>query len=106
MAIGPVVLNGAMTRVQDYAQLKQNEDAKGMTDQTNFQAQFKHEIDHKLNQVHKSDDTQNGETKYDAKEKGNGTYEGDGGKHRKNQESDDVDGKVIPKFHTNFDIKI
>ena len=106
MAIGPVILNGAMTRVQDYAQMKQSEDTKGIVDQNNFQTQFNREIDNKLNQVHESDDTQNGEAKYDAKEKGNGSYEGDGGKRRGKQEEKDKDGKVIPKQYANFDIKI
>lgn len=108
MAIGPVILNGAVTRVQDYAQLKQNEDTKGVIDQNNFQTQFNREIGNKLNQVHESDNAENGEAKYDAKEKGNGSYDGDGGKRREQQDekSKNADGRVISKTYSNFDIKI
>ncbi len=45
--------------------------------------------------------------KDDAKEKGKGQYSGDGGKHRKkDQDSDDIDGKVILKGIGRFDMKI
>ena len=105
MAIGPVELNGAMTRLQDLTSQKHNEDIKGIVDQSNYHTQFNKEIGNKLNQVHKSDDTNNKEAKYDAKEKGHGSYEGDGGK-RHNKEEKKQDGKVTPKTFGNFDIKI
>ena len=105
MAIGPVELNGAMTRLQDITSQKHNENVKGAVDQTNFQAEFKKEIDTRLNQVHKGDDPKNGNTRYDAKEKGNGSYEGDGGRKRKKEQTP-KDGKVLVKGHGGFDIKI
>ena len=105
MAIGPIELNGAMTRLQDFTSLKHNEDTKGVVDQTNFQTEFHKEIDNKLTQVHKGDDTLYGEEKYDAKEKGHGSYESDGGKRRK-QENKKSSGKVVPKSYKSFDIKI
>ena len=37
MAIGPMQLNGILTRTQDYTQMKQNEDMKPMMDQSVFQ---------------------------------------------------------------------
>ncbi len=105
MAIGPLVLNGTITRAQDYATQKQNEDTKGIVDQNNFQNRFNREIDNRMKQVHRGDDLNNGEAKYDAKEKGNGSYEGDGGKRREKEEKE-KNGKVIPKTYSNFDIKI
>ncbi len=105
MGIGPVELNGAMTRLQDFTSQKHNQDIKGIVDQSNYQTQFNKEIGNKLNQVHKSDDPDNGEMKFDAKEKGHGSYEGDGGKGR-NKEEKKQDGKVTPKTYGNFDIKI
>ncbi len=105
MAIGPVELNGAMTRLQDFTSQKHNEDIKGVVDQSNFQTQFNKEIGNKLNQVHKSDDADQSETKYDAKEKGHGSYEGDGGKRRQKEEQP-KDGKVIPKTYGSFDVKV
>lgn len=105
MAIGPIELNGAMTRLQDYTSMKHNEDIKGMVDQNNFQTQFHKEIDTKLNQVHKSDDPENGNSKYDAKEKGKGSYEGDGGQKRKD-EPEKKNDKVVLKGYSGFDMKI
>lgn len=105
MAIGPVELNGAMTRLQDFTSMKHNEDTKGLVDQTNFQTQFHQEIDSRLNQVHKSDNAENGETKYDAKDKGKNSYEGDGGKKKKNDFSKE-EGKVVRKGYSGFDMKI
>lgn len=104
MAISPVLLNGSVSRMQDITQLKQNEDTKGMIDQTNFQNTFHKEIDHKLNQVHQSDNAENYQKKFDAKEKGSNEYSGDGGKKRRQDKQ--PDGKVIAKTQGGFDIKI
>ena len=70
MAISPILFNGSVTRMQDVSQIKHNEDMKGMVDQTNFQSTFHKQIDHKMNQVHQSDNTENHQKKFDAKEKG------------------------------------
>ncbi len=105
MAIGPIELNNSMTRLQDFTTQKHNEEVKGVVDQGNFQSQFKKEIDDRLNQVHHTDEAQNGESKFDAKEKGHGSYEGDGGKNRK-KGSSMPEGRVVPKGQGGFDIKI
>ena len=42
---------------------------------------------------------------YDAKEKGKHEYAGNGGKHRK-KENSEKDGVVVTKQHQGFDIKI
>ena len=78
MAISPVLFNGSVSRMQDVTQIKQNEDMKGMVDQTNFQNTFHKQIDHKLNQVHHSDNAENRQKKFDAKDKGDNEYSGDG----------------------------
>lgn len=104
MAISPILLNGSVTRMQDITQVKQNEDMKGMVDQTNFQNTFHKEIDHKLNQVHQSDNADNHQKKFDAREKGDNEYSGDGGKRR--QQNKRQDGNVIAKSQGGFDIKI
>ena len=107
MSISRIELQGTITRAQDYTAIKHNEDNKGIVDQSNFQTQFHKAVENKVTQVHKGDDTEKGNTKYDAKEKGKGQYSGDGGKHRKkDQDSDDIDGKVILKGIGRFDMKI
>lgn len=105
MAIGPVEMNGMISRTQDFTTIKQNEDNKGMIDQNNFQNQFKQEINHQMNRVQKGDDAKQEQKKYDAKEKGNGQYSGDGGKNKKKKE-EKPEGKVIIKGKSSFDMKI
>lgn len=104
MAISPILFNGSVTRMQDVTQIKQNEDTKGMVDQTNFQNTFHKQIDHKLNQVHQSDNAENRQRKFDAKDKGDNEYSGDGGKKR--QQNKQADGKVIAKTLGGFDMKV
>lgn len=104
MAISPITMNGMVSRTQDVSILKQNEDAKGMTDQNNFQTQFKKEINDHMTKVHRSDDSEMEQKKYDAKEKGDNEYAGDGGRRRKKEER--KDGKVIVRGRSSFDVKI
>ena len=104
MAISPMMFNGSVTRMQDITPVKHNEDIKGMVDQTNFQNTFHKQIDNKLNQVHQSDNAENRQRKFDAKDKGDNEYTGDGGQKRKQEKN--VDGKVIAKTHRSFDMKV
>ena len=87
MAFGSIELT-TISRAQDYTTIKHNEDNKGIVDQSNFQTQFHKAVENKATQVHKGDDTEKGNTKYDAKEKGNGSYAGDGGRRRKKEEKE------------------
>lgn len=105
MTISRVELQGQVTRAQDFTTIKQNEDNKGMVDQTNFQRQFDQTVEGRLRQVQQGDRAENEGKKYDAKEKGNGSYSGDGGKKRKKDEKE-KDGKVFLKGQGSFDIKI
>ena len=105
MAIGSISLQGQVTRAQDFSTIKQNEDNKVMVDQGNFQSHFNKEVKQNLSRVHQSDDTENPNKKYDAKEKGNGQYSGDGGKNRKKQESDGA-AKKQTKLQHSFDMRI
>ena len=106
MAIGAVELNHAMTGINDYNHLRHQEDTKGMVDQTNFKNKFNQAVETRINNVHAGDDVNNNQKKFDAKEKGGGTYSGDGGKNRNGKkQQDNADGKVIPKY-SGFDMKI
>lgn len=105
MTISRVELQGQLTRAQDFTTIKHNEDNKAAVDQTNFQRQFDQSVDNKLRQVHQGDQAENEGRNFDAKEKGNGTYSGDGGRGRK-KEDKEKDGKVVLKGHSSFDIKI
>ena len=105
MTISRVELQGQVTRAQDFTTIKHNEDNKVAVDQTNIQRQFDQNVDIRLRQVNQSDQAENHEKRFDAKEKGNGTYSGDGGKRRKKEEKEE-DGKVVLKGRGGFDMKI
>lgn len=105
MTISRIEIQGQLTRAQDFTTIKQNQDNKGLVDQTNFQRQFNQTVENKVRQVHQGDKAENEGKRFDAKEKGNGTYYGDGGKHRKKEEKE-KDGKVVLKGHGSFDMKI
>ena len=103
MTISRVEIQGQVTRAQDLTTIKHNEDSKGMVDQSNFQRQFDQSVENKVRQVHQGDRSENQGKKYDAKEKGNGSYSGDGGRKRKKPQED---GKVVLKNKGGFDMKI
>ncbi len=106
MSISRIELQGTITRAQDYTTIKHNEDNKGMIDQSNFQTQFHKAVDTKLTQVHHSDNTENPNKRFDAKEKGNGQYSGDGGKKRKKESEKEPNDKFMVKNRNRFDMKI
>lgn len=105
MTISRVALQGQVTRAQDFTTIKQNEDNKAVVQQSNIQREFGRVVDDRLHQVHQGERTENEGKRFDAKDKGNGTYSGDGGAHRKEEEKK-KDGKVILKGQSVFDIKI
>ena len=81
MAFGAIELT-TISRAQDYSTIKQNEDNKGMIDQSNISHQVQRNAEQRTREVHTSDNADWHEKKPDAKEKGNNAYYGDGGKRR------------------------
>ena len=108
MGLGPIELNVSVSRAQDFAAIRHNEEHKGMLDQANFSQTFKSETEEKSSTVEKANDVSNYQKQFDAKEKGNGEYHGDGGQHRhKDHDEEKDDGKVVKKtFGQSFDIRI
>lgn len=105
MTISRVEIQGQVTRAQDFTTVKHNEDHKGVIDQSNFQKQFENHVDNKLRQVRQGDRAENEGKRFDAKDKGNGSYAGDGGAKRRQGEKE-KDGKVVLKGQSSFDMKI
>ena len=101
MAIGAIEFT-TISRSQDHTIMKHNEDNKGVLLQNQIDEDKKQRIEHNTKQVVKKDDASWQQKKFDAKEKGNGSYQGDGGKNRQKES----DGKVIAKGRPGFDIKI
>ncbi len=107
MSIGPMQLNGIMTRTQDFTAIKQNEDMKPMLDQSVFQNTMEKTVEKKLTQVREGDEADNYQRRHDAKEKGKNEYYGDGGKGRKKENAGfSADGKVIRKGMPGFDFSV
>ncbi|WMC92989.1 hypothetical protein [Kineothrix sp. MB12-C1] len=108
MSISRIELQGQIARAQDYTTIRHNENNKGIVDQNNFQTQFNKVVDERTTQVHHGENTENQNKRFDAKDKGNGQYSGDGGQNRKKDEgkNKDSDGKVFIKNMSRFDMKI
>lgn len=105
MAFGIVELNGAMTSVHDYTAMKSNEASKASIDQGNFQNQVERDVEIQLSNVHESEDANNRQKKFDARDKGSNEYSGNGGSNKKKNEEKSKDGRVVPKY-SGFDMKI
>ena len=107
MAISPIELHGAITRTQDYSTIKQNEDNRVMINQQSFQSRFEKEIDNRQTQVNQNESMRKEERRFDARDKGDNQYSGDGGRKRNKEEKDTRNtGKVIIKGRGSFDMKI
>jgi chromatin remodeling complex protein RSC6 len=107
MVINPISVQGEITRAQDLSTIKHNEDNKGTMQQLTINKQQENEAETRARQVRRKDDPENQGKKYDAKEKGNNEYEGNGGKKQKKESPEQRDGKVIlKKAVSNFDIKV
>lgn len=106
MAITPLEQYGTIGRTQDFAILKHQEDTKTSTEQMQIQVENEKETNDKLNQVRSADNAQLNGKKFDAKEKGDNRYVGDGGRNRKKKEQRDAKEKVVLKQARSFDTKI
>ena len=104
MTISRVELQGQVTRAQDFTTIKHNEDNKVTVNQTNIQREFGQAVDLKLRHVNRGEQAENQGKKFDAKEKGNGNYFGDGGNRSKKEE--ETKEKAVPKRMGGFDMKI
>ncbi len=105
MSLGIVELNSAMTGINDFNNIRHNQEAKAGVDQMTFQDQFDREAEVKRIDVNQSEDANNRQKKFDSRDKGSNEYTGDGGKNRRQKEEKPSDGRVIPKY-SGFDMKI
>ncbi len=106
MAITPLEQLGTIGRTQDFSMIKQQEENKMLGNQTVIQSQVEKNVENRLTQVRQADHSEMLDKKFDAKEKGDNQYAGDGGKGRKKTPDKHVDGKVVLKGAGSFDMKI
>ena len=105
MAIGAIE-NATIARTQDYTTIKQNEDNKSVFNQMNLNQVKGKELEQKTKQVNESDSANWHKKSFDAKDKGNGSYSGDGGKNRKSTSQNKKTEQMIVKGQEGFDIRI
>lgn len=104
MAIRPIDMLVMPNRSQE-ASLQQNaNNARQTHAQNTISAQFSTEVRHNSEQTVKMTKSENNEYRYDAKEKGNSSYQGSGGKKKKKEEDSAAASKQIKT--SNFDIRI
>lgn len=103
MAISPIELNGMVGRTQDFSAVRHNEEQKGMVDQSNFQNHLEQEVKQNISTVRRQDNAEWKNKKFDAKDKGDGEYTGDGGQNRKKGAAKVT---VLNKSQGKFDIKV
>jgi len=105
MAFGSIEIT-SVARAQDYTALKHQEDTKGLHDQMNIGQQLQKTNEQHAHAVYESDNAEWHNKQPDAKEKGNGSYSGDGGNQRKKKDSKEQKDQVVVNGHQGFDIKI
>ncbi len=104
MSINPVYFNGTINASQDVSAIKAHDDNKGNIMQGNAFQEVEHKVEEKLERVRKGDDVNNDQRKFNASDKGDNEYTGDGGQNRKKKSPD---GRVIKKSREGgFDIQI
>lgn len=104
MAIGPIEMTGMVTRSQDISLFKQNEDNKPFIDQSNIQVNVQKKVQDQNQQVNNADNAEYHEYRYDAKEKGNGSYQDNRNRNKKDKKKED--GTVVVKQSSGFDMRI
>lgn len=101
--ISPIVLQGAIQRTQDVSQIKQNEDTRPQAEHISITTRQQEKEIKKHEQVTKQENADKHQNKYDAKEKGNGSYFGNSEKRNKKEKEED--GKAIVRQSASFDVK-
>lgn len=109
MSIRPVDVNGMIQRTQDIGQLKQHEDNKPVIQQHSIEIQQERKEEQLTKRVNDPEQKENEGYRFDAKEKGNNSYERNHNKKKKKESADEKseNGKVILKGQgSSFDMKI
>lgn len=102
MAFGTIEFT-TISRANDYSAIKQNEDNKGMIDQSNIADHVNKTTEQKNREVISSDGAEWSNRQPDAREKGSNEYTGDGGRRRKESAPRE---RMVVKNRGGFDIKV
>lgn len=92
----------AIARTQDFTTIKQFEDNRAALAQMNMHQQSGKEIQNRAKQVVHAEETQWQQKRFDAKDKSDNEYAGDGGRKRQKKTVE----QVVVKRQQGFDIKV
>lgn len=101
MAINPINI-ATLARTQDFSTIKHQEDTRAAMTQIAMNAQEDKDARMRSGQVIKKEEAGWHQKKFDAREKGDNEYSGDGGKKRQEKQV----SRVLKKEREGFDIKI
>ncbi|MCM1568812.1 MAG: hypothetical protein NC081_05120 [Roseburia sp.] len=102
MAFGAIELT-TVSRVQDISTIKQNEDNKGAVIQTVIGEQAQKDTKQRMREVNQADNSEFYDRRFDARDKGDNEYRGDGGSKRKEKKKHE---QVVVNGRQGFDMKI
>ena len=102
--ISPIEMNGVLSRTQDIASLRHNEENRTDIENSNVHLRMELKADENVNTVKSADQSSNTDTKHDAKEKGKNEFFDIRRKDKKSKEPDEVVIKKTPS--SGFDLKI
>lgn len=106
MSINPILMNATIQRVQDFSNMKQHVDQKPVVEQSMIQHTVQKTEQQKATQVVRQDNASMMHKKFDARERGSNSYQGDGGKNRKQQEQKKNKTGFPHEKSNGFDMKI
>lgn len=106
MAIGFIEMQGQITTAPDYTTIKHHEDNKVVVEQANFVQQMEKQLERQTSRVNQGEQVDYYNRQFDAKEKGDNEYQGDGGRNRKKHSKFEEDGKVLLKGVGNYDVSL
>ncbi len=104
MALRPIDMMVMPNRSQEASQQHSAANAKHTHAQNSMNAQFSTEVRHNSEQTVKMTKSENNEYRYDAKEKGNSSYQGS--KNKKKKKEDESSEKAKRIKISNFDMRI
>ncbi len=104
MALSPVYLNGMISATPDISTVRQTDDMKAALVQSTTETDVEEIEDEKAHSVYAKDNADGTTAGFDARNKGNNEYAGDGGANRPKKPKGD--GRVIVKNKGGFDITI
>lgn len=105
MSVKPMMASGIVQRTPEYGQIKHEQDSRPMVEQQNIGHMQQRQTERAAKQIIKKDNaTDFKENRHDAREKTKGIFFDI--RKQKNKETEEDDGKVIPKTNGHFDMRI